>query len=55
MTEIVHRNIMAAFAEDQAMVEAQHKAVRRGSLTVPKAIVADKALTIVRQQVAKRV
>jgi phenylpropionate dioxygenase-like ring-hydroxylating dioxygenase large terminal subunit len=55
MTEIVHRNIMAAFSEDQAMVEAQHKAVRRGSQTVPKAILADKALTIVRQQVAKRV
>lgn len=55
MTELVHRNITAAFAEDQAMVEAQHKAVRRGSQTVPKAIMADKALTIVRQQVAKRV
>lgn len=55
MTDIVHRNIMAAFAEDQAMVEAQHKAVRRGSQTVPKAILADKALTIVRQQVLKRV
>lgn len=55
MTDIVHRNIMAAFAEDQSMVEAQHAAVRRGSQTVPKAIVADKALTIIRQQVAKRV
>ena len=39
----------------KAMVEAQHKAVRRGSQTVPKAILADKALTIVRQQVLKRV
>ncbi|MDI9330349.1 MAG: aromatic ring-hydroxylating dioxygenase subunit alpha [Alphaproteobacteria bacterium] len=55
MTDIVHRNIMAAFAEDQAMVEAQHRAVRRGAQTVPKAIMADKALTIIRQQVAKRV
>ena len=54
MTEIVHRNIMAAFAEDQAMVEAQHQAVRRGSQTVPKAILADKALTIIRQQMSKK-
>ena len=54
MTETVHRNIMAAFAEDQAMVEAQHHAIRRGSQTVPKAIMADKALSIVRQQVMKK-
>lgn len=55
MTEIVHRNIMAAFAEDQAMVEAQHAAIRRGSHTVPKAILADKALTMVRSQVGRRI
>ena len=55
MTDTVHRNIMAAFAEDQAMVEAQHRAVRRGSRTVPKAIMADKALTMVRSQISKRV
>ncbi len=54
MTDSVHRNVMAAFAEDQAMVEAQHRSVRRGSQTVPKAIMADKALTIVRHQLAKQ-
>jgi vanillate O-demethylase monooxygenase subunit len=54
MTDVVHRNIMAAFSEDQAMVEAQHAAIRRGSQTVPKAIMADRALTVVRSQLSKR-
>jgi hypothetical protein len=36
------------------MVEAQHAAVRRGSHTAVKAIGADKALYMVRHQVAKR-
>lgn len=54
MTDVVHRNIMAAFSEDQAMVEAQHAAIRRGSQTVPKAIMADRALTVIRSQLAKR-
>jgi hypothetical protein len=45
---------MAAFSEDQAMVEAQHAAIRRGSQTVPKAIMADRALTVVRSQLSKR-
>ncbi|MGA0016005.1 MAG: hypothetical protein ACO3FU_08070, partial [Burkholderiaceae bacterium] len=53
MTDTVYRNIMAAFAEDQAMVEAQHAAIRRGSQTEPKAIEADKALHIVRMQMQK--
>ena len=53
MTETVYRNIMAAFAEDQAMVEAQHRAMRRGSHTRPMAIEADKALTMVRAQMNK--
>lgn len=55
MTRRVYDNIMGAFAEDQAMVEAQHRAVRRGSRTPMRAIMADKALTLVRQQVRKRV
>ena len=53
MTDTVYQNIMAAFAEDQAMVEAQHAAIRRGSQTEPKAIEADKALHIVRMQMQK--
>jgi len=54
MTDTVHRNIMAAFSEDQAMVEAQHAAIRRGAQTVPKAIMADRALSLVRSQLARR-
>jgi phenylpropionate dioxygenase-like ring-hydroxylating dioxygenase large terminal subunit len=54
MTQTVYDNIMMAFSEDKAMVEAQHAAVRRGSHTAPKAIMADKALTMIRHQVAKR-
>jgi vanillate O-demethylase monooxygenase subunit len=55
MTQVVHKNIMSAFAEDQAMVEAQHRAVRRGSHTQGKAIMADRALTMIRKQVATKV
>ena len=40
-------------AQDQAMVEAQHRAVRRGHHTVSKAIGADKALNLVRFQVGR--
>jgi phenylpropionate dioxygenase-like ring-hydroxylating dioxygenase large terminal subunit len=54
MTKLVYDNIMGAFAEDQAMVEAQHKAIRRGGRTPVRAIMADKALILVRQQVLKR-
>jgi phenylpropionate dioxygenase-like ring-hydroxylating dioxygenase large terminal subunit len=53
MDQVVHDNIMAAFSEDQAMVEAQHRAVRRGHHTQAKAIAADKALNLVRFQVAR--
>lgn len=52
MTQLVYDNIMSAFAEDQAMVEAQHQAVRRGSRTAVRAIMADRALTMVRKQVS---
>jgi hypothetical protein len=55
MTQVVHNNIMSAFSEDQAMVEAQHKSVTRGSHTQGKAIMADRALTIIRKQVAAQV
>ena len=55
MTQVVYKNIMSAFAEDQAMVEAQHRAVRRGSHTQGKAIMADRALTMIRKQVAAKV
>jgi hypothetical protein len=44
---------MAAFREDQDMVEAQHRAVRRGHHTASKAIGADKALNLVRFQVSR--
>jgi vanillate O-demethylase monooxygenase subunit len=54
MTDTVHRNIMAAFSEDKAMVESQHRAIRRGARTVPKAIMADRALTVVRSQLSRR-
>lgn len=53
MDQVVHDNITAAFAEDKAMVEAQHKAVRRGHHTQSKAIAADKALNLVRFQVSR--
>lgn len=53
MDQTVHDNIMAAFREDQDMVEAQHRAVRRGHHTVSKAIGADKALNLVRFQVGR--
>jgi vanillate O-demethylase monooxygenase subunit len=53
MTETIHQNISSAFTEDQAMVEAQHKAIRRGSQTRPMAIEADKGLTMLRSQLAK--
>jgi len=46
---------MSAFSEDQAVVEAQHRAVRRGSHTQGKAIMADRALTMIRKQVAAKV
>lgn len=54
MTKRVYENIMTAFAEDKAMVEAQHAAIRRGSHTSARAIMADKALTLVRQQIRDR-
>ena len=54
MTQRVYDNIMSAFAEDQAMVEAQHRAVCRGSQTKVRAIMADRALTLVRQQIRDR-
>ncbi len=53
MERTVYDNIMAAFAEDQAMVEAQHRAVRRGHHTQSRAIGADKALNIIRFQVIR--
>ena len=53
MEQTVYDNIISAFAEDQAMVEAQHKAVRRGHHTQSRAIGADKALNIIRFKVRK--
>lgn len=53
MDQVVYDNIMSAFSEDRAMVEAQHKAVRRGHHTQAKAIAADKALNVVRFQVSR--
>ncbi len=53
MEQTVHDNIMAAFNEDRAMVEAQHRAVRRGHSTQSRAIGADKALNIIRFQVVR--
>ena len=53
MDQTVHDNIMAAFREDQAMVEAQHRALRRGSTTRARGIGADKALNLVRLQVQR--
>jgi phenylpropionate dioxygenase-like ring-hydroxylating dioxygenase large terminal subunit len=53
MDQTVYDNIMAAFAEDKAMVEAQHQAIRRGSHTQPRGIAADKALNILRLQIAR--
>ena len=55
MDEQVHTNIMTAFKEDQTMVEAQHRALRRGHSTKPRAIGADKALNVVRFQVQRAV
>ena len=53
MTQTVHDNIMAAFNEDKAMIEAQHRALRRGHHTQSRAIGADKALNLVRFQVQR--
>jgi len=54
MTRRVYDNIMTAFSEDQAMVEAQHQAVRRGSRTPVRAIGADRALMLIRKQVREK-